>query len=223
MDDHDSISSAALKEVSEAEIIGLGSGSTVAHFTRALGIKSDKEKRKISVIPSSTQIQLVAEESGLEVVGQSYLTKLEFTIDGADQIDQNLRLLKGGGGALFRERILIEAAPSVIILATENKFFKNLSKPVTVETSRFAISFVEKKLQDIGGIPKIRNNDKGYPIITDNGNLIFDVDFGSIYNPEDLYSTIKYISGVVEVGLFMIKPIVVFKSCKGGEIQRLQR
>ncbi len=217
-----SLAEAALKEVSESRYLGLGSGSTVSCFVKVLGRAVAAEKRKIFVIPSSTQIQLVAEESGLEVADlSSHLTKLEVTVDGADQIDEDLNLLKGGGGALYKERILINSSRSVIILADESKFVKKLSLPVPVEFSPFARQMVEQDLRAFGGQPQLRRDLKDYPFFTENGNLIFDADYGSISDPQDLYKKIKNVFGVVEVGLFTIRPLLILKGVK-GKVQRLQ-
>ena len=223
MPDLDKLSLAALEEINDVSFLGLGSGSTVSNFVKSLGTYVHSKGIKISVIPSSVQIQLIAESVGLHIVDYSYLPKLDVVIDGADQIDSDLNLLKGGGGALFRERLLITSASSIIILANENKFSKNLDLPVSIEISSFARSIVKPKLELLGGVPKLRVNEKGYPYVTDNGNLMFDTSFGDILDPLQLFSNIKFIPGVIDVGIFILDSLLVLKKMNNGKIEHLTK
>lgn len=208
----------AIKEVKDRYIVGLGSGSTVAGFVKVLASYIKNKGLNIRVIPSSLQIQLVAEGCGLAIEEPSKTSKLDLVVDSADQVDEGLNLIKGGGGALFREKILISAAERTIILIDEKKYSKRLNKPVPVELSPFARSFVFKRLIEIGGKPKLRANEKGYPILTENSNIIFDTDFKEIEDPPSLEKSIKEISGVVEVGLFTKNIHAVYKANEDGSV-----
>lgn len=223
MADLDNLSLAALEEIDGVNFLGLGSGLTVSAFVKSLGTYVSSKGIKLSVIPSSVQIQLIAESVGLHIVDYSYLPKLDLVVDGADQIDSDLNLLKGGGGALFRERLLITAASSIIVLANEPKFSTTLDLPVAIEVSSFARSLVKQKLELLGGVPELRSNEKGYPYVTDNGNLIFDTSFGEIIEPRQLYSTLKLIPGVIDAGIFTLDSLLVLKRMNNGEIKHLTK
>lgn len=136
------------------------------------------------------------------------------TIDGADQIDPDLNLIKGMGGALAREKIVASASKSLVIIATENKKVKILGEkghPVPVETLAFAASFVKQRIRKMGGTPVLREGKgKVGPVITDNGNLIIDADFGPIHNPASLEVRLQSIPGIVETGLFVKMADIVY-------------
>lgn len=209
-------------DTEDGSVIGLGSGATVATFVRKLGRRAADEGIIVSIIPSSLQIQLVAEQSGLRLLPIRMIPHIDITVDGADQIDEHFCMIKGGGGALYRERVLLRAAKKSIILADETKYTKRLTGPVPIETSFFARSFVHAELLKMNGKPTLRLLEKGYPFTTENGNLIFDTDFGVIEKPEMLRSDIMNIAGVIEAGIFVDECDVVYRANRDGSVQAFE-
>ena len=130
-------------------------------------------------------------------------------------------MIKGGGGALLREKVLIRAAKKTVILASENKFSNILGEhqSVPVEILPFARSFIFNEIKKLEGKPSLRVDTKGYPFLTENGNLIIDTDFGLIYDPPELLAGIKNIPGVIEVGIFIEKIFRVYKAYENGIIE----
>jgi ribose 5-phosphate isomerase A len=208
-----------VSETKGDSIIGLGSGATVATFVSKLGSRAAEEGLIFSIIPSSLQIQLVSEQSGLRILPIKMIPQIDITVDGADQIDENFRMIKGGGGALYRERVLLRAAKKRIILADETKYAKRLCRTVPIEISFFARGFVESELRKMDGKPALRLLEKGYPFTTENGNLIFDTDFGVIEKPEILRSDIMNIAGVIEAGVFVDRYEVFYRANRDGSVQ----
>jgi ribose 5-phosphate isomerase A len=207
-------------EMQDGSLIGLGSGSTVAAFARRPGQRAEKEKLHFSVVPSSLQIQIIAEKYlRFMVMPSTMIPNIDITVDGVDQIDEKFRMIKGGGGALYRERVLLQAANKRVILADETKHVKQLYRSVPVETSFFARDFTESMLLKMGGKPKLRSLEKGYPFITENGNVIFDTDFGTIEEPETLRADIKSIAGVIEAGIFLNECDVLYQANQDGSVQ----
>jgi ribose 5-phosphate isomerase A len=208
-------------------IIGLGSGSTVAELVKKIGTLPNKEN--FIFIPTSIQIKMIAENAGLKFTDESKISKIDLVIDGADQIDHNLNMIKGGGGALFKEKIIMYSANERIILADSKKFVPEFNLPIPIEVHPFARSTVTKRLKSMGIIgkttttssqinnqqdeshdnlsvkPIIRTIQKGYPFITENGNIIIDTKFLGILDIERAEQEIKNIPGVIEVGLFVRK------------------
>ncbi len=192
----------ASEYVRDGMIIGLGSGSTVSAFLDLLDQRLKDKHLKIKVIPTSLQIKLKAEEMNLEIADYTLIPEIDLVYDGADEIDANLNMIKGGGGALLREKIVMHASKKSIILADNRKYVDRLRWKVPVEVLPYARSYVSKRLEDMNGKPSIRMLNKGYPFITENGSIILDTDFGAINNPEELEVSIKSIAGVLEVGIF---------------------
>ncbi|HJS63798.1 MAG TPA: ribose 5-phosphate isomerase A [Nitrososphaeraceae archaeon] len=187
----------------EDVVIGLGSGSTVALLVERIAELDGKEK--FGWIPTSYQIKMVAEQCGLRFLDESRINEIDLVIDGADQIDEKLNMIKGGGGALFKEKILMYSAKQKVILADSQKFVPTFSLPIPIEVHPFGRVEVTKKLDEIGGYPKIRFLKKGYPFITENGNFILDTEFKNLMKKYDiaaLENKIKSIPGVIEVGIF---------------------
>ena len=214
------IAELALQNVKNKIIIGLGSGATVALFTKMLGKYIKKQKFDIMVIPSSIQILIIAEKAGLTTT--QLIDHIDLVVDGADIIDKDYNMIKGGGGALFKEKILMNAGKKVIVLADESKFVNILDKPIPVEVNPFSRSLVIDRLLKMDAHPKLRVLKKGFPYITENGNLILDVDFGLIREPMKLEKEIKLISGVVEVGLFTNKINIFYKANVNGTTQIIE-
>jgi len=199
------------------QVVGLGSGSTVAGIVKEMAKLLDKIA--LEFIATSLQIKQEAEKNGLKMVDENRIPNIEIVIDGADQIDSKFYMIKGGGGALLKEKILISTAKRVIIIADSNKFVDKFNRSIPIEVHPFARSIVWIKLQEAGGIPKLRTVEKGYPFITENGNIIYDTSFNMPYNVPANELNLKNIPGVVEVGLFTRRADVYYKAKSDGSFE----
>lgn len=191
--------------------LGLGSGSTVATLLDELS-PFLRRKGVSAGVPTSTQIEMVAARNSIQTV--PFRGAVDIVLDGADQVDHTLNLIKGGGGALLREKILMSSARRTVIFASEAKFSRALCENgvrVPVEVFPFARESVKSSLGKLGGRPQERLLPKGYPYFTENGNVILDTAFEPIENPRELEVMVKSVPGVAEVGIFTFKPITVFK------------
>jgi len=196
-----SASKLALSLIKDEMTIGIGSGSTVEVFLNLLGEKIRSEGIRIYGIPSSYQAMLAGLRNGV-ILTDLVEREPDICIDGADQVDSKLNCIKGGGGALTREKILAFASKKVFILVEESKLVEKLSMPVPVEVLPFAYGYVLRKLSTICR-PKLREGKgKVGPVITDNGNFIVDCNFGVIENPEALDRELDSIAGILENGIF---------------------
>ena len=210
------------KEIRGGMTLGLGSGSTVASILHELASFLRIERIKVGSVPTSLQIQGVAEREGLSI--SAYRGTVDLVIDGADQVDDDLNLIKGGGGALLKEKILMSSASKIIIVADKEKFSPRLGMRgvrVPVEVTPFAKEAVKRRLTQLGGDPLVRMLPKGYPYFTENGNIILDTGFSPIDDPRKLEVTIDSVPGVVESGIFTIKPLTVYKILADGKSLRL--
>ena len=209
----------AVKLVEGAKVVGLGSGSTVALIVREMAKLPDKES--VEFMPTSLQIKLEAEKSSLRMANENMIPDTDIVFDGADQIDSKFNMIKGGGGALLREKILISAAKKVVIVADAAKFVQSFSRPVPVEVHPMARSVVWQKLVQMGGQPVLRTLDKGYPFVTENGNLILDTSFPSITNAKKMEVELKSIAGVLEAGLFTRRADIYYKAKNDGSFETI--
>ena len=192
----------AVEYVQNGMNIGLGTGSTAYWAIQSIGSRV-KQGLEVKAVATSGQSELLARELGIQVVTFAAIDHLDVTIDGADEIDEKLNLIKGGGGALLREKIVGSATRLYIIIADESKLVSQLgSFPLPVEVVQFGWELTLKQLQKLGGSPKIRLTDNK-PFITDNGNYIIDCSFGTIPQPHLLHQQINSIPGAVENGLFL--------------------
>lgn len=186
------------------QVVGLGSGPMAAAIVREMANYAERET--IKCVPSSLQIKLEAECSGLELVDESKIPEIDVVFDGADEVDSKLNMIKGGGGALLREKVLHSASKQIVIAAESEKFVPKFTWPVPIEIHPFAIDIARKKLEGTGGRPKMRMLKEGYPYVTENGNFILDTHFEfSQGDDNDILRReieLKSIAGVVEVGLF---------------------
>ena len=178
-------------------------------------------KRSVEFVTTSIQIKIEAEKVGLKIADESNFVDIDVVFDGADQIDSDFNMIKGGGGALLREKVLISAANKVVILADDTKFVNRLTQPVPIEIHKFARSFLLKRLKEIGGNPKLRTMDKGYPYVTENGNIVLDTSFNSIGNVRNKEIELKNIPGVLEVGLFT-RANIYYKAKNDGSFEIIQ-
>lgn len=215
------LSKDALRFVKDNTVIGLGSGRAATTFVKQLGKYIKENDLLIKAVPTSLQIKIVAEQGGIHIIDASQVQKIDIVFDGADQIDSQKNLIKGGGGALLRENILISSAKKVVIMADATKFVKYFNRTVPVEIHPFARNMVRKFIKQLGGEVNLRTIDRGYPFITENGNIIYDCDFGIIKAPKPLALKIKQIAGVVEVGIFTRKPDVIYRAKENGKFDIL--
>jgi len=204
------LSKDAIKLARGSKVVGLGSGSTVSYIVREMSKLPGKESMEF--VPTSLQIKIEAEKSTLRIADESRIPDIDIVFDGADQIDGKFNMIKGGGGALLREKILISAAKKVVIVADAAKFVQSFSRSVPIEVHPMARSSVAKRLAEIGGQPMMRTLDKGYPFITENGNIILDTIFPSIPDPKKKEVELKGIAGVLEVGLFTRRADIYYKA-----------
>jgi len=178
-------------------------------------------KASVEFVTTSIQIKIEAEKVGLKIADESSFVNIDVVFDGADQIDSDFNMIKGGGGALLREKLLISAANKVVILADVTKFVKRLTQPIPIEIHKFARSLLMKRLKELGGSPKLRTMDKGYPSVTENGNLVLDTSFSSLGNPQSKEIELKSIPGVLEVGLFT-RANIYYKAKNDGSFEIIQ-
>lgn len=170
-------------------------------------------------VPTSLQIKVEAEKIGLQFADESRVPDIDLVFDGADQIDSKFNMIKGGGGALLREKILISSAKKVVIIADESKFVQSFSRSVPIEVHPMARTAVAKKLKEMGGQPALRTLDKGYPFVTENGNVILDTTFAAIPDPARMEMDLKNIAGVLEVGIFTRRADAYYKAKNDGTFE----
>lgn len=216
----------AVKHVKDNFVIGLGSGSTAAYAIKEIGNRIKREKIRVSAVPTSYQAFTLAVKHGIAITTLEEHPTLDLTIDGADQIDDELNLIKGMGGALTREKIVASASKKLVIIADERKKVKVLGEsnhPVPIEVIPFATPIVMHKIKEMGGKPFLRESIKKVgPVITDNGNIIIDVNFGLVHEPAELNHKLKGIPGVVETGLFVKMADVIYLGERAG-VRKLER
>ncbi len=194
----------ALDYIEDGMILGLGTGSTVEYTIHKLG-QLVREGLNIKAIPTSIHTKRIAKEENIPLTTLEENPEIDVTIDGADEVDSNLNLIKGGGGALTREKIIAFNSKKVIIVIDDSKIVKALGIDfdLPVEVIKFGWTSTKKTLEDIGCNVKLREIMDKEPFITDNGNYILDCEFERIEDPESLETEINNIPGVVENGLFV--------------------
>jgi ribose 5-phosphate isomerase A len=196
----------AVKSVKSGMVLGLGTGSTTKFaILKIAELLKTGELKNIVGIPSSIQTEKLAREHGIDLVTFNEYQEIDLTIDGADEVDPNLNLIKGGGGALLREKIIAQASKSVIIVVDENKLSDSLGTKwhVPIEVVPFAEQVESKYLQSLGSTVKTRVDDSGNKFITDEGNIILDANFGVLQDPLSLARKLESRAGIVEHGLFI--------------------
>ena len=202
------VADAAVKEVRDGMIIGLGSGSTAALMIKSLAEEISSGKLKnIRGVPTSFQSEVLALELNIPLIDLASVPHIDLAIDGADEVDPHFQLIKGGGACHVREKLVASKANKLLIVVDETKLVQNLNKkfPLPVEVLPSAWKQVKDKISEINGVSSLRMAEKkAGPVVTDQGNLILDVLFKSgINNPKETEIIINNIPGVLENGLFV--------------------
>jgi ribose 5-phosphate isomerase A len=213
---------ASLRFVKDGQIVGLGTGSTAAYFIQLLG-DAVKQGLRIRGIPTSIRSGEQAASLGIPLTTLDECPEIEVTVDGADEVDPELRLIKGGGGALLREKIVASATKQLVIVADASKRVPVLGRfPLPVEVIKFAQAVVVKKIEALGAKVSMRRGADGKPYLTDENNHILDCRFEQIPDADGLARQLSDMPGVVEHGLFIGMASVVLVA-NGSEIVELRR
>ena len=216
----------ALKLVENDVKIGLGTGSTANYFIEAAAAKTKREKLNTIFVPTSAPTYALAQKLGMNLSTIEDAPFLDFTVDGADEIDPQFRMIKGGGGALHREKIVASSSRFVVCLCDSSKMVETLGKfPLPVEVSKFGVNptawKIERALAALGYTKpqmRLRANADGKPFITESGNAIIDLRLEKIIDPDRLEGVLNNMPGVIEVGLFIgICGIIMVGTDKGVE------
>lgn len=219
---------AALSEVKSGMRLGLGTGSTARHFVDLLGQQVASGFECICVATSNVTAAQ-AKELNIPLSDIDHLNELDLTVDGADEVDPALNLIKGAGGALLREKIVAAASARMIVIADSSKLVDHLGQfPLPIEVNRFglgvttaAIATIMRRFEAVGA-PKLRLDTAGDPYVTDGGHLIVDALFGRISDAEALSTALLGIAGVVQHGLFLKMCDTAFLAA-GGKVDRIER
>lgn len=217
----------ATSQIKDGHTIGLGSGRTMSYVIQELGKLVIENKLDLKVVPSSYQAEILATQNGLKVIKWTGENKVDVAIDGADQVEvKDLNMIKGGGAALTREKILDSNAKELIIVIDEKKLTDSLglNQSVPIEIIPFGYGSVFKGVKKLGGRPILRESvRKVGPVVTDNGNFIADIHFNSIEHPKRLERDLKLLSGVIESGLFIEMANKIYVGKKDNKIEVIER
>ena len=212
---------ASLEFVKDGQVVGLGTGSTAAFFIKLL---AERVKGGLCIrgIPTSVKSQELAQSLGIPLTTLDEVQEIAVTVDGADEVDPQLRLIKGGGGAMLREKIVASATKQLVIVADASKQVPVLGKfPLPVEVIRFAEALVARRITELGARVSVRKASDGKPYLSDENNHILDCHFGEIRDPEKLARQLSDMAGVVEHGLFIgMAKVALF--ARGSEIVQLR-
>lgn len=220
---------AALDYVRDGMTLGLGTGSTAAHFIRLLGERV-RQGLRISGVPTSEATKALAEAAKVPLVEIDKVAKIDLAVDGADEIDPELRLIKGGGGALLREKIVAAASAHFIVIADESKDVDTLGAfPLPIEVTPFGFTLAAQRIFETlracgctGHDVQLREGASGAPLVTDGGNYILDAKAKRIPDPEELGDALKRIPGIVEHGLFIgLTHTAIIGKARGVEVREL--
>lgn len=222
MNEKKAVGEKAIDFIKKDTIIGLGTGSTVFYTLHLLG-KLVQQGLSIKGIPTSRQTEKLANELNIPLTSFDEIDQIDLAIDGADEVSTNLDLIKGGGGALLREKIVAKAAKKLIIVADSTKLVDRLgSFPLPVEIVPFGVDVTKRHIQKIGIHPELRMVN-GAPFITDNGNYILDCSCPKLMTPKHLETDLNMIPGVVENGLFISMADMVITVNENKEVIILER
>jgi len=215
----------ALEEVRDIRVVGIGSGSTLELLVPELAKFARRSALELTLVPTSRQIEAVIDKEGLTIASPNDVSQIDIALDGADQVElQTLDLIKGGGAALTREKIVDFAAKKLIICVDERKLADRLgtAHAVPVEVIPFAHRLVMRRVAELRGKPELRSGKGSDPIITDNGNFVIDADFGPIKDAYVLDGQLKSIPGLVETGFFLGLTDRVYVGLRDGGVKVLE-
>jgi ribose 5-phosphate isomerase A len=221
-DEKEAVARASLRFVRDGDTVGLGSGSTATYAVRFLGQRV-QAGLKIVGIPTSNQTKELAASLGIPLSSLDKTSEIDVTIDGADEVDPQLSLIKGGGGALLHEKIVASASRRLVIIVDSSKQVTRLGQfPVPLEVITFAQPLVRRKVEALGASVELRRNAKGAPFLTDEGHHILDCHFSAILDVPGLARQLSDMPGIVEHGLFVDMATTLLVG-KGKEIIELHR
>lgn len=201
--------------------VGLGSGTTMHWFVIALA-ELVKEGLQFTGIPTSSEVQLLASEKGISLKALNEVESIDLTVDGADEIDPNWQLIKGGGGALLQEKLVAGVSRRLVIIADSTKMVEQLGRfPLPVEVVPYAWTHVKRRVEQLYKIEVSLREKNNQPFLTDHGHYILDCHFGRIMDAPSLNGELNLLPGVVETGLFidMVKGVVI--GYPDGEVREL--
>jgi len=216
------VGKAAAERVQSGTIVGLGTGSTTAYAIQYIGDRIKKgDLKDIKGIPTSFQAEVLAKEHGIPLTSLDAVDHIDVAIDGADEVDPQKNLIKGGGAAHTREKVVDSLAAQFIVVVDSGKLVERLGSTfkLPVEVIPMAYVPVMRAIEKLGGKPELRMGvKKAGPVVTDQGNMVIDVTFDSIDNPSKLEKTINNIPGVLENGLFVgVANVVLVGEVKDGK------
>ncbi len=212
----------ATEYIEDGMIIGLGTGSTAYYAIKKVG-EMVRNGLKVRAVPTSKETAELAAEEGIELVELADVESLAVTIDGADEVDPNFNLIKGGGGALLREKIVASATEKLIIVVDETKMVEHLGAfPLPVEVTPFSWQYTQRMIEKFSCSSEIRKED-GEIFVTDNGNYILDCNFGKIEDPVKITVELNKLPGVVENGIFAEMAEVVVIGYNDGRVEVLEK
>lgn len=216
----------AVEYIHDGMVVGLGTGSTAEFAIRALAERVEAEGIEVQCVPTSKASAALGEQLGLDIQGLEDNPVVDLTIDGADEVDPDLNLIKGLGGALLREKIVAAASTRQVIIVDPGKLVDRLGTraPLPVEVIPFACGLAQLRLMDIARRAELRRSDDGEPFVTDNGNFILDCHFpDGIGDAAALDRTIDEVPGVVENGLFVDLVDIVVVGLDDGQVRVMER
>jgi ribose 5-phosphate isomerase A len=211
---------AAVAEVADGMVVGLGTGSTAAFAVEAIG------QRQLSIrgVPTSRLTEGAARAAGIDLIEPAEAADIDLAIDGVDEIDGQLRAIKGGGGAMLREKIVAAAARRMVAIADSSKRVDRLgARPVPVETLSFGLAATARQLEALGAVVTRRRSDGGGWFVTDQGNAILDCAFGPLDDPDALAGRIDAVPGALGHGLFTTEIDALYLGQDDGSVQRFER
>lgn len=210
--------------IKDGMVVGLGTGSTAFYAIKRIGERVAEEGLTLTCVSTSEKSAQLGKSCGLNIVPFEGTDKIDVTIDGADEINQSLQLIKGLGGALLREKIIAFATKTEIIIADDSKLVDVLgaNTPLPVEALRFGYERTKYALEELGCLATLRTKD-GEIFITDGGNYIYDCKFDNIDDPDCLESRLNNIPGVIENGLFLNMASIAIIANKEGKIKTIKR
>ncbi|MCA9298316.1 MAG: ribose-5-phosphate isomerase RpiA [Phycisphaerales bacterium] len=221
----DTLAHDVVAEITSGMIVGLGTGRTAARGIRALAQRVKDEGLEIRCVPTSEASETLAKELGLEVTDFAMVEAVDFLFDGADEVDRHLNLMKGGGGAMTRERIVAWASKRCVYMVTEDKFVDRLgtNNTLAIAVLAFGLASIRAALREYGLNGVCRRSINGDLFITDNGNLILDVGLPETMDLNEIWAALNDHPGVIDHGLFLYEADEIVVEHGDGSIERLTR